>query len=436
MKKQFKQIFIPISLLGICLFTGCNNKSNSESQTSIPESAVEADKVEASHEVAPEEIVFVQEFDSQTTVEKNGLKKQYIYNITLQEGAMYGEFQQLNTLTLRSDGSYVFQKKLSSIGEPDSWEIAITNDYYGTFTRTGDEVILGVPDFAQSDSEWGNLNKIIAIESELITSEENPGIMGEFATSFLGHRNLPEPIKALVDEETLSFTLEYEYGTDMFGNGPQYSANALTPLENSPIQGKTILFLGSSVTFGSHSEEETFVEFLSKIDGINAIKEAVPGTTLSTALEKSYVERLLAVNTDIEIDAMLCQLSTNDAGKRVELGEISGSFDMESFDTDTITGAIEYIISYTRENWDCPVIFYTNPKYRNIQYQKMVDTLLSLQEKWNIEIIDFWNDSHVNETIKDNYLLYMSDAVHPTKAGYLEVFTPAIQQTLYEQLAE
>lgn len=435
MKKQWKQIVVSVSLLGLCLLTGCNNQSTGEPQTSIPESAVETDKAEESREEVPEEMVFIQEFDSQTTVEKNGLKKQYIYNITLQEGAMYGEFQQRNTLTLRSDGSYVFQKKLSSVGEPDSWEIAVTNDYHGTFTRTGDEVILGTPEFAESDSEWGNLNKIIAIESEHITSEENPGIMGEFATSFLGHRNLPEPIKASVDEETMSFTLEYEYGTNMFGNDPQYSANALTPLENSPIQDKTILFLGSSVTFGSHSEEETFVEFLSKMDGIHAIKEAVPGTTLATALEKSYVERLQAVNADTKIDAMLCQLSTNDAGKRVELGEVSDGFGLDDFDTDTVTGAIEYIICYTRETWDCPVIFYTNPKYRSAEYQKMVDILLSLQEKWDIEIVDFWNDSHVNETIRENYLLYMSDAVHPTKAGYLEVFTPAIQQTLYEQLA-
>ncbi|MDL2301078.1 SGNH/GDSL hydrolase family protein [Lachnospiraceae bacterium OttesenSCG-928-D06] len=437
MKKQFEQIFILISLFGLCFFTGCNGKTSSEPQTSsIPESEVQSDKAETSQEAVPEEIIYMQEFDSKTTVEKNGLKKQYLYNITLQEGAMYGEFQQRNTLTLHSDGSYLFQKQLTSVGEADPWEITVTNDYYGTYTRAGDEIILGIPDFAESDSEWGNLNKVVVMESEHVTSDEAPRIMGEFATSFLGHRNLPEPIKVLVDEESMSFTLEYEYGTNMFGNAPQYSANALTPLEDSPIKDKTILFLGSSVTFGSHSEEESFVEFIKKLDGINEIKEAVPGTTLSTALEQSYVERLRAVDTDLEIDAMLCQLSTNDAGKGVELGNILDGFDLESFDTDTIAGAIEYIICYTRENWDCPVIFYTNPKYNSAEYAKMVDTLLSLQEKWDITVIDFWNDSQVNETIKDNYLLYMSDTVHPTKAGYLEVFTSAMQQTLYELLSE
>lgn len=44
MKKQWKQMVIPVSLLGFCLLTGCNNQSTGEPQTSIPESAVETDK--------------------------------------------------------------------------------------------------------------------------------------------------------------------------------------------------------------------------------------------------------------------------------------------------------------------------------------------------------------------------------------------------------
>lgn len=65
--------------------------------------------------------------------------------------------------------------------------------------------------------------------------------------------------------------------------------------------------------------------------------------------------------------------------------------------TKTIAGAIEFIIAYAKQTWHCPVIFYTGTKYDSDLYKKMVELLLSIQKKWQIDVIDLWNDIEMNQ---------------------------------------
>ena len=57
------------------------------------------------------------------------------------------------------------------------------------------------------------------------------------------------------------------------GNSRKYSLNSVKTIE-SPLRHKKILFLGSSVTFGFGALGESFVDYLWKKDGIDAIKDA------------------------------------------------------------------------------------------------------------------------------------------------------------------
>lgn len=65
----------------------------------------------------------------------------------------------------------------------------------------------------------------------------------------------------------------------------------------------------------------------------------------------------------------------------------------------------------------------------------MVDRLLELQKKWDIGVIDMFNDRELNDIDQDSYNLYMFDKNHPTKAGYLKWWTPFIENYLYNYLA-
>lgn len=216
------------------------------------------------------------------------------------------------------------------------------------------------------------------------------------------------------------------------GNYGEYSLKDTESVSDSPINGKTVIFLGSSVTFGYGSLGVSFADFLEKTDGITAVKEAVSGTTLVDIKSNSYVSRMKEIDENISADAFVCQLSTNDATKEMPLGEISDSINMNDFDTQTVAGAIEYIIAYARETWNCPVVFYTQSKYDSEHYEKMVDLLLKIQKKWNITVIDLWNNDEINSITDEQRKIYLVDNIHPTKAGYKEWWLPEFQKCLYE----
>lgn len=232
-------------------------------------------------------------------------------------------------------------------------------------------------------------------------------------------------------------TIAISNGKFVAGNKDPYTVANTPALGSSPLQGKTIIFLGSSVTYGSASGGESFADYMVKRDGITAVKEAVSGTTLvdETVWGKaSYIARMKTIDNDIQADALVCQLSTNDATMKKPLGTVSESFHMADFDTQTVAGAIEYVIAYAKETWDCPVIFYTGTRYDSEHYKKMVSLLLEIQEKWDIGVIDLWNNPEMNAVSAEDYKLYMVNGIHPSKAGYREWWTPVFEAYLTEYL--
>lgn len=211
------------------------------------------------------------------------------------------------------------------------------------------------------------------------------------------------------------------------GNLERYSLENVKPQNSNVLTDKNIIFLGSSVTYGAASKGVTFADYIGKRNGCNVIKEAVSGTTLVDEGIGSYISRLNKLDCD-NADLLVCQLSTNDATQKKELGTVSNTMNIDDFDTHTVAGAIEYIIAFAKEKWDCPVIFYTNPKYDSENYSSMVDLLKEIQSKWDIGVIDLWNDTDFNNITDEQRTLYMADEIHPTQAGYLEWWTPKMEQ--------
>lgn len=217
------------------------------------------------------------------------------------------------------------------------------------------------------------------------------------------------------------------------GNHEKYHLENVEVLNDSPLKGKHLAFLGSSVTLGYASLDVSFVDYIAKRNQCTFVKEALSGTTLVDNGEKSYVQRLLnQMDPNEKFDAFICQLSTNDVRKNMPIGQITE--EKENFDTSTIAGATEFIIHYVKKTWNCPVIFYTGAKFDSEQYDNMVKMMYELKEKWDIEIIDLWNDDAFNAISPEDRELYMSDPVHPTQAGYLLWWTPLIEKELYDIL--
>ena len=213
------------------------------------------------------------------------------------------------------------------------------------------------------------------------------------------------------------------------GNDDRYDVSAVLPDHESPLRGKTIIFLGSSVTVGAFSFGQACADYLARKDGVLIYKEAVSGTTLCDDEHdgSSYVERMHAIPADMKPDAFVCQLSTNDAWKGKPLGALAAT---EPYDTTTIAGAMQHIVAYVRSTWGCPVLFYTGTYFESAEYAQMVDVLMQMRDQMGIEVIDLYHDERMRAVTPEEYALYMYDPVHPTKAGYELWWTPMFEDAL------
>lgn len=214
--------------------------------------------------------------------------------------------------------------------------------------------------------------------------------------------------------------------------------------ESDSLSGFDIAWLGSSVTYGQAAQGYSMAdEIAARHSATTSYKYAISGTTLADCKtgsslptdgegsHGSYVERLKQLDTSRNYDLFIVQLSTNDATAGIPMGEISKSKELSDQDASTVIGAIEYIIGYVEENWNCPIMFYTGTQYDSEQYAEMVDVLLQIQEKWGIGVIDLWNDAEMNGVTAEDYAKYMKeDGVHPLKEGYVEWWAPKFEEAI------
>ena len=219
------------------------------------------------------------------------------------------------------------------------------------------------------------------------------------------------------------------------GNSDQYSVANSACNVNLPLKNKTILFLGSSITFGSGSLGESFVDYLNKEDQLNVIKDAITNTDLAGKQNKygdSYVTRLKRIPIT-PVDGIIIQLSTNDGRHGIKLGKISNSKNLSELDYQTTLGAIEYICAYVKKYWkNCPLAFYTCLREAN-DYDILVKKLKELQLKWHFSILDLRSDFNVKNKIKKDPETRVDDA-HPTRKGYKLIWTPFFRRELVRWL--
>lgn len=223
-----------------------------------------------------------------------------------------------------------------------------------------------------------------------------------------------------------------------------------TPDSSDPLSGLNIAWLGSSVTYGQNSGGYSMADEIAKNHkATESFKYAISGTTLADyaganklptdgdGSHGSYVARLKMLDPDMDYDLFIVQLSTNDATNGVPMGSISSDKNIDTLDTSTVLGAMEYIIAYVQQTWDCPVMYYTGTKYDSEQYGTMVADLLKLQEKWEIGVIDLWDDADMNAVSAEDYSKYMAeDGIHPTRDGYVEWWTPKFEQAITDYLTQ
>ena len=176
------------------------------------------------------------------------------------------------------------------------------------------------------------------------------------------------------------------------------------------LKNKTILFLGSSVTYGSAAGGVSFVDIIQSTLGCRCIKEAVSGTTLADISARSYLSRLRAMENPGQVDLFVCQLSTNDATRKIEIGKTEA--------------AIRCILEHVEGTFHCPIVFYTGTRFDSPEYEQLIALLYELQAEYAFEILDLFYDEGMTRVDREAYARYMKDPIHPTLLGYTEWWTP------------
>lgn len=220
------------------------------------------------------------------------------------------------------------------------------------------------------------------------------------------------------------------------GNATEFSPDNITFNAGSPLAGKRIAFLGSSVTYGFAAKGKSFVDYLQARDGVQITKSAISGTTLAGLEAGGYLDRLEHdFSENNYYDMFVCQLSTNDNRHGKALGTITPNDQRDHFDRSTTLGAIEEICRYVSTHFACPLAFYTclqdDPAGK---YAKLIAQLKKLQTKWGFTIIDlFHNQGLLASTAAHPNAMF--DDVHPTQEGYLKIWLPVFEKELPAILA-
>lgn len=275
------------------------------------------------------------------------------------------------------------------------------------------------------------------------------------------HKEIPN--KLMIDKKKFNLPKDDELDINQDPNGDIFDYQNVKE-EESVLKNKNLFWLGSSVTFGAASDGQSMVEYIAKRTGSYAIKEAISGTTLlcdnlsEYTGKLSYLTRLIEATkllNNIKVDCFICQISTNDAinerlSKRGTITSINDT-DINTFDTSTTLGSVEYIIAHVTKYFKCPIFFYSgsyfkdglnkqnrennNPKGSN--YAKLIAEIQQIIDKWNkyydnsVKLIDLYNDKDFNDLVTQKYYDWsMADPIHPHKAAYQSWWSIYIQDKL------
>lgn len=220
------------------------------------------------------------------------------------------------------------------------------------------------------------------------------------------------------------------------GNSSEYDASSLSLNEDSVMKDDTIVFVGSDFTVGEKADNQSFVDYLKAVDGLNAATFTEEKISLTDKKDKSFISLVESIPKEhASPKAIFCEIPYYDAKHGTKLGELSDSYMLSDFDTETAIGAMEYIMCYAKMNWSCPVFFYTSVDYNSSsKYGKLVSAARSVSDKWNMPMLDFTHNDKITSLEKSDKSLYFVDSRNMTKAGYNEIIAPEFESFITQNL--
>ena len=204
----------------------------------------------------------------------------------------------------------------------------------------------------------------------------------------------------------------------------------------SILSDKTALFVGDSITYGwdnAGGEHGGWVTRIAKLCGMKCVNAGVQGARIShTRFDKEPIVKQLSSSSG-DYDMIVMHGGVNDARADIPMGKM-----IEEGDTDyrirSFGGGLEDLFSTAKTLYPDAELFYiTNFHLEGDQakqgYTADMGEYFALAEqiceKWDVTVIDLYNNTALNEKLECTTTKYLYDMLHPNAAGY-DIITPYI----------
>lgn len=198
------------------------------------------------------------------------------------------------------------------------------------------------------------------------------------------------------------------------------------------IKGKTVAFLGDSITqgVGASCYENSYTQVFARISGANVKNYGVSATRIArqknmdvAGNDEDYIMR--ADKMDLDADAVAVFGGTNDFGH----GDVPiGTFaDRSEY---TFYGALHVLINKLINKYPSAKLFFITPLHRLsedvtvneigipcVPLKNYVAAIKEVAEYYSIPVLDLWGESGLQPKVKIIQETYMPDGLHPCDAG-------------------
>ncbi len=214
-------------------------------------------------------------------------------------------------------------------------------------------------------------------------------------------------------------------------------------------KGKTILFLGDSITFGKGAscQEKRYADLVT-VEGefANGVNYGVGGTRIAKQIvevEERYGETFetRALRMQEKADIVVVFGGTNDYGH----GDAPiGNFGDTTIDT--FYGAMDSLLNFLVNKYPLATIVWLTPIHRKDENHlinsrgfrtggKLCDYVQAEKEvcqKYGIALLDLYSTSGICPDIPVNYELYTIDGLHPNDKGHRRIADRLLQFLKYQ----
>ena len=203
------------------------------------------------------------------------------------------------------------------------------------------------------------------------------------------------------------------------------------------LKGKTALFLGDSVCYGSRdtAKKGGWAGRIAESTGLIATNNGKSGTSVSDIRKEKWgtIYDQMMLTKDQDFDYVVLFGGINDAMESVEVGTVSSSYLPKDFNTDTFAGGLETLIFYALHYYgDTASIGYMSsfqtPLYKEGRCSDMsqyYEVAMKICDKWKINYYDMFNDEALNEELMYDTTVYTTDYIHPNPSGY-DIIAPYV----------